>query len=123
MRDGGMRAEAAYVGRVYLLLAALALGACEPTTGGSTGGTVISAGDAKMRVNKGETVENIAGGSLTMLLVTRADSKPTTPKDEAAARAVYAAYCQDKGGAGAGGEGYFSQFGGRPAWKFGECGA
>lgn len=112
-------------GRAYPLLAALVLAACEPTAGGSgsTGGTVIEAGEAKMRVNTGETVDGIAGGPLTLLLVTRADRKPTTQKDEAAARAVYAAYCADKGGVGAGGEGYFSQFGGQSAWKFGHCGA
>ncbi|AUH62795.1 hypothetical protein [Paracoccus zhejiangensis] len=114
-------------GRAYAAaaFAVIALAGCEPTTTGSgvTGGTVIEAGEAKMRVSTGETVEGIAGGPLTLLLVTRADSKPTTTKDEAAARAVYAAYCQDKGGPGLGGEGYFSQFGGRSAWKFGACGA
>lgn len=107
----------------YLLMAAFVLAACEPMASGATGGTVVEAADAKMRVNTGETVNGIAGGPLTLLLVTRADNRPTTQKDEAAARAVYAAYCQDKGGVGAGGEGYFSQFGGNPAWKFGECGA
>ena len=108
---------------ICAVLALVALAACEPTTTGSTGGTVLEAGGAKMRVTTGETVNGIAGGPLTLLHVTRADGKPTTQKDEAAARAVYAAYCADKGGIGVGGEGYFSQFGGRPMWKFGACGA
>lgn len=90
---------------------------------GPTGGTVLEAGDLKMRVTEGETVTGLAGGPMVMLHVTRADGKATTAADEGAARATYAAYCADRGGAGAGGEGYFSQFGGTPAWKFGACGA
>ena len=111
--------------RGVLILGLLALAACEPTTsgGGISGGTVIEAGDTKMRVTQGETVDGIAGGPLTMLLVTRADQKATTQQDEASARAAYAAYCADKGGVGVGGEGYFTQFGTAPGWKFGNCGA
>lgn len=106
------------------MLALLALAACEPTTsGGTSGGTVIDAGTTEMRVTQGETATGLAGGPMRMLHVTRADRKTTTQKDEASARAAYAAYCADKGGVGVGGEGYFSQFGGRPAWKFGNCGA
>ncbi|MFV0386176.1 hypothetical protein [Paracoccus sp. (in: a-proteobacteria)] len=103
----------------------LSLAACEPTTGSNTGegGTVVAAGDTEMRVAPGETVHGLAGGPMTMLRVTRADKKTTTQQDEASARAAYAGYCSDKGGVGAGGEGYFSQFGGVAAWKFGACGA
>lgn len=108
----------------YLLLAALALAACETTTTtGKTGGTVLEAGDTKMRVTAGETATGLSGGPMQILHVTRADGKATKPADEASARATYAAYCAERGGVGAGGEGYFSQFGGAPAWKFGACGA
>ncbi|AUH35025.1 hypothetical protein [Paracoccus tegillarcae] len=113
--------------RAYVLAATalLALAACEPGTSGTakTGGTVLTAGDTEMRVAEGETVSNIAGGPLVMLHVTRADGKTTSGSDEASARAAYTAYCADKGGVGVGGEGYFSQFGDAPAWKFGNCGA
>ncbi|TRW97338.1 hypothetical protein FNJ84_07410 [Paracoccus sp. M683] len=116
MRNGHLKAGA--------VLALSALAACEPTTGGGpTGGTVIDAGDAEMRITQGETIQGIAGGPLTLLVITRADGKQTTAKDEASARAAYAAYCGDKGGMGAEGEGYFTQFGGTPSWKFGNCGA
>lgn len=107
----------------YLLLAALALAACEAAPTGKTGGTVLAAGDTKMRVTPGETATGLSGGPMQMLHVSRADGKTTKPADEAAARAAYAAYCAERGGVGAGGEGYFSQFGGSPAWKFGACGA
>lgn len=104
--------------------ALLALAACEPTSGTTADeGTLVEAGETRMRVAQGETVTNIAGGPLVMLRVTRADGKTTTTADEASARAAYTAHCADKGGVGVGGEGYFSQFGGAPAWKFGNCGA
>lgn len=107
----------------YVLFAALALAGCEAATTGKSGGTVLDAGDTSMRVTTGETVTGLAGGPMNMLHVTRADMKATTAADEASARASYAAYCAERGGLGAGGEGYFSRFGGVAAWKFGACGA
>ncbi|MCQ0969801.1 hypothetical protein MLD63_05080 [Paracoccus sp. TK19116] len=103
----------------------LAIAGCDEAamSASSDRGTVVEAGGTKLRITKGETIDALADGPLTMLHVARADSKAIGPGDEAAARAAYAAYCADKGGPGVGGEGYFSQFGGTPVWKFGECGA
>ena len=103
----------------------MALAGCDEASMSGAGdrGTVLDAGGTKMRVSEGETINALADGPLKMLHVARADGKATRPGDEAAARAAYAAYCADKGGPGVGGEGYYSQFGAAPTWKFGDCGA
>ena len=105
--------------------ALLTLAACEPTAGTSAqnDGTVLKADGTELRVATGERIANIGGGTLTILHVTRADGKSIGPDDGPAARSAYAGYCRDKGGPGVGAEGYFSQFGGSSAWKFGGCGA
>ncbi len=111
--------------KAVICLAALALAGCDASTtggGAEARGTVVNAGGQKLRVTTGERVSGVGRSDFHILHVTRADGPVITEKDGAAARAAYGLYCEARGGPGAGADGYFSAFGGKPAWKFGECG-